>query len=1265
MSAFTSLFLCCLAGLYLTTAALAEEAPPTLTLEFPQAQTAVLDPVNWDKVIPNERYFDAVRPLLVRFPGSAEGIYAKLQAGYGLDKVELVLTWIKQEGPRPERGRSGWGAEELYTAMPGEWHVIAYPLRRPWSVEDPALGPTFNAAINGLEFWARGGARGDGADRLATRFGPLPLHGKSPQARLDITGVFADAAYGATLGRRLRAAEEQGFQVHKQELRDMKYRYFSAYDWSVSIGYMKIWVEAPKLVVTLRHGAGKPAHLGALPPATSVPALAVQLKAAGAQGTPSMAYPADLAARAAKCLTKPAGVPDWQWRRIEELRAIHAEPTDSQLYLGRGYNFSTLYAGDQAAYLKAMQNILLMPPRTWQGHPSSDFAILPAAYPDLLPPAVLDHLKLYWEAWLSPEVQSGLDKDLGGGTQRGGPTYFRGYTRNMGTMNFNHNAVTGTLLGGQLLKAPHVLANASYGLENLLLRAQAFGNGAHQEIGDTYYQAITVVSAGALAKYAEAPVDQVMGRILRDRLVEPLISMYHPGLHRMTHPMARGDFAYQMLLQEGPYSVLHTLSPKGVLLHLNDLSPKRTGTPSGWGKVHGFSILGDEAPPERIAVLSPWTEPYLADSLALLVDEKPLPWQVIAADSSPGTRPGGWHVNYLGRHYALASRDNTNYDYGTVPITAQWRRAEAPVAHMDDLTTLQMNWWVNGQYTPAYNPTGEFGAVQCGPKLLAMKALPERRILESAKAPVKAMHTSVAIIATGDTAGREVWINEGKIAALSGARPDPGGDWKKRMASTAAAIPAQEGDLITIHDGVTYIGLIPLTANALARDRQVELSFEYPTLLIHNFVYRSEQPLELDRLYALPNAPTAGFVLEMGDVTQYPTFADFRAHMRAVKLASRWNAETRRVEMTYASGGDTLEMGFDPLHYPTPFRRVNGRWPYLPAGILRETPWSVQGTIGRLEKGGASLLNEPGHTGYLQAIPATETYIGYNPFPDPTCWALSVPGGVRLQADGRVSVTRVVMRPKDKAVWIDTARKAAQSTPDMATALLLFGMPGQPTVQLNGQPLKRLSQVKIAGERAYVIPLGATVPKDLAERYAKYRDIPTASGQSQFHDWYLAGPFPRDFSAVHPPEAGVDLAATYPGIDGAPVRWSRILPPGAPALGAGPVDLEQCFSPAKHMLAYAYARVAVDEACPVTLFTGSDQEIAVWVNGKLVMERKDYYRVFTLDQDRTPLTLHKGENTILVKLAHDWEGWKFNFRLADAEGVAAPAGVRYLPAEGK
>src|ERR1035437_7177295 len=92
-----------------TSASVASADNPVVTIT--NVETAVLDPVNWDKGFPGERYFDAVRPMLVRFPGAAETILAKLREGYVVEKAELVLNWEKQEGAGPERGRAGWGSE--------------------------------------------------------------------------------------------------------------------------------------------------------------------------------------------------------------------------------------------------------------------------------------------------------------------------------------------------------------------------------------------------------------------------------------------------------------------------------------------------------------------------------------------------------------------------------------------------------------------------------------------------------------------------------------------------------------------------------------------------------------------------------------------------------------------------------------------------------------------------------------------------------------------------------------------------------------------------------------------------------------------------------------------------------------------------------------------------------------------------------------------------------------------------------------------------
>ena len=1107
-------------------------AADPLTLEFTDAQTAVLDPVAWDTVTPNERYFDAVRPLLVRFPGVAAALHERQAQGYRIDKLELVLEWDKQEGPRPERGRSGWGAEDLYANSPGQWHVIARALRHPWSVDNPALGPTFNAYLNGAGCWASGGGRGDGTDRSTWVAGPAPLFKPNKPAaappatpdlpdavtalgdplpppapelvaRLDMTRLLDDAAFGAAPGARLRALEENGFQVHKLEIRDMKYRSFWAYDWAVGIGYLKIWVKAPRLVVTLRKDA-QAARVDPLPPPTDLAALAAKLKAEGG-GLPAVRVPADLDARRQAHLRRPDGIPDWEWQRIQELRALGTDPGDVTLHLGRGYNFTSLLAGSREDYLASMRELLRMAPRHWQGHQTSDFAILLAGYPDLLPPAATDHLKLYWKAWLHPEVE---DRDnIGGGNQRGGPSYFRGYTHGGGTMNFGHNAVMGALLGAQALDAKFVLKDARGGLDHLV-RGWGLGSGAHQEIGDTYYQALTLNSPGAIATFADDPVDRLLARCHRDRLLEPLISMYHPGLRRMTHPMGRGSYAYHLLLQEGPYHILHTLSPSGTLLHLDRLSEKRQGTPSTWGKVHGLSILGDEAPPYRVSLLAPWTEPYLTETIAAMVDNKPLPERIFARDYSPGCRGGGWHVNYLGRNYALASRDNANHDYGITSVVGQWRRRAEQVDDMAELSTLIMSFERNGRFPAPGTNMAEFGIVQRDNKLIALKALPQRDKLETTKESIVAMQSCIAMISFGDVSAREVWVNDRKVDAVSGAKPDPGDDWIKRISTgmqlaadqapdnpekdalaifdevekegkiiehtspNKGTVFANDGDIIAIHDGITYLGLIPIVVNPLERTRQVEISYEYPVLQVNAYLYHAVKPLNLDRVYHAAQKPTAGFVVEMGDVSEYPSFAAFRAHLREVRLSVRWNAEKGMAEVACASGKDLLEMGFDPGRYPAVYRRVNGQWPYLANGIMRESCWAIQGSTGRLEKHGAVFTSTPGRQVYLQAVPETGTYIGYNALPDPVDWSLAVPGGVTVTANGKLCLARVVVQPKDGRLFIDHALRPGMKTDGLATALQVFGLAQPPAVVYNDKPYPgNITTAQVDGRQAYIIPL--------------------------------------------------------------------------------------------------------------------------------------------------------------------------------------------------
>jgi hypothetical protein len=265
-----------------------------------------------------------------------------------------------------------------------------------------------------------------------------------------------------------------------------------------------------------------------------------------------------------------------------------------------------------------------------------------------------------------------------------------------------------------------------------------------------------------------------------------------------------------------------------------------------------------------------------------------------------------------------------------------------------------------------------------------------------------------------------------------------------------------------------------------------------PALTITSYNLQKNTPIASDQLDwpTINTATYGGFIIELGDVTEYGDFKAFSDRMQANTLTTEWLPRAKLLNVAYRSGQDLLEAGFTTdfpqadVHYPVPpgqqtkaipYRRINGAWPYLAPGIDRDTAISQQGTSGRLEKNGAVLVTEKGRMSYLQADPSSGTYTGYNPLPDPTDWSLSVPGGVTIQADGKVSLLRVAVQPKENRLWIDDARKPDQNGPGMATQLLASGFAQSPIVMRGGTPLAGpFRTIQTGGHIAYIIPLGSS-----------------------------------------------------------------------------------------------------------------------------------------------------------------------------------------------
>jgi hypothetical protein len=168
--------------------------------------------------------------------------------------------------------------------------------------------------------------------------------------------------------------------------------------------------------------------------------------------------------------------------------------------------------------------------------------------------------------------------------------------------------------------------------------------------------------------------------------------------------------------------------------------------------------------------------------------------------------------------------------------------------------------------------------------------------------------------------------------------------------------------------------------------------------------------------------------------------------------------------------------------------------------------------------------------------------------------------------------------------------------------------------------------------------------------------------------WQLIGPFDstggKGHAAVFDPEKKVDVSTALLGKGGKEVRWAT----HTTADPYGTVDLNKAIG--KHMGAagYAYAVVESPTERAVEVRAATKNAVKIFVNDKLVYAKEEYHHGKYLDQHVARVTLHKGRNTLLMKVCQNeqtdtWaQEWDFQVRVCDAVGGAVPLTV--VPAEG-
>jgi len=844
------------------------------------------------------------RRVMIRFDNVAEPIYEQLRRGYRISSARLEVHWVSSAH---------------------RWSVQAWALRQPWT-DHPALGPTWNAYVNGLGYWRMSGAEHPGHDRYPEPLGQDEVNKEHPQGSIDITAVLTDPQYGKSVGERLRNFEARGMLLMKAE----PYGYAG---WPIRIGgpgHADAQMRPALIVEFAPDPTGR--KLPPLPQRFDFTSFVERLREQGGDGEPECAMPPDFAQK----VWQPPVFPDepqWQRQRRRELLNLPVRGPLGDFMRG-------MLKGTEQGYMEAHASWLTLGPYIWRGWSHVDWAMVYRRYYDVMVPPARRLFDTWFDYWTAPQAE---ERENWWRSRSGWIWSHQPETL------WNHPAMGHalTILGGQICNSPRVVQEGTNDLRQFL--AQSGELGSIGEFVAHYYNAMTVTHVMAVAQDANDPYTRLVADILSEKLIMDYVERYHPGTRQVPGPFERTTLQHVLGQQDGLHYVLHSLSKGGALIGEENLLP------------HG-SIYSSTVAPERVAVIQVWP----GDVARNLTDSKPIPYSVRSFSRfRRNPDESRWTSWYLAPHYCIGSTQmGSGSNTITYDVVGHWQRSPEQVNGLKDRCTLWTRYMLNDRNPFAERTYYKQGRTSTlGPGVVwrdgAAWSLQHRNKLILVECPtidedghVQSMKSAVFVSRFGKEL-EQVWVADRRV--------------------TRFPAKADFKTPIFIKDGPVFVALIPLEATDLGRKDEVTISIQEPHLVFSAYNFQADQPCELGaEAYA---GAHSGWVIELGDVSQYPTFAEFKKHISSAELIQEQRGDVVHIE--YRSGGDVMEFGFRPMpkaiefgqnHWLTgaaecmAYQRVNGKSPYPPPGIVRESNCVIAGSTGRLEKNGAVLTTDPGPT---------------------------------------------------------------------------------------------------------------------------------------------------------------------------------------------------------------------------------------------------------------------------------------------------------------
>ncbi|MEZ6142527.1 MAG: hypothetical protein R3B84_18360 [Zavarzinella sp.] len=154
--------------------------------------------------------------------------------------------------------------------------------------------------------------------------------------------------------------------------------------------------------------------------------------------------------------------------------------------------------------------------------------------------------------------------------------------------------------------------------------------------------------------------------------------------------------------------------------------------------------------------------------------------------------------------------------------------------------------------------------------------------------------------------------------------------------------------------------------------------------------------------------------------------------------------------------------------------------------------------------------------------------------------------------------------------------------------------------------------------------------RDSIRATLKANKLPNLEGK-----WYWVGPFDNTdnngLAAEYAPEKELKLDAKYQGKGNAALQWKEF-----PQMKLGTVvNLKQIIPKSNDTVVYLYQEIEItgDEPELMPLQLGSDDGIAVWLNGKRLLQ-ENAVRPAAPDQNSCELALKPGKNQLLIKISN-------------------------------